>query len=101
MRSRSNPWVASMCGVAIIPFALAAGWVVHVASRPGNAAALSPAEPLVTCPVERVSTTGTPRSRANDRFRRAAQSGLNFLVEQTLAWQRQHNCYGCHVQAVT
>jgi len=33
--------------------------------------------------------------------RRAAQRGLSFLGEDTIAWQQQHQCYGCHVQAVT
>ncbi|MEO0324280.1 MAG: prenyltransferase/squalene oxidase repeat-containing protein [Myxococcota bacterium] len=34
-------------------------------------------------------------------IRAAAQRGLAFLGRDTLAWQSQHNCYGCHVQAVT
>lgn len=33
--------------------------------------------------------------------RRAAQRGLDFLAKSTPAWQKQHDCYGCHVQAVT
>ena len=33
--------------------------------------------------------------------RRAAQRGLDYLAKETVAWQRNHNCYGCHVQAVT
>lgn len=33
--------------------------------------------------------------------RTAAQRGLDHLSRATPAWQRQHNCFGCHVQAVT
>jgi len=36
-----------------------------------------------------------------DRYRAAAQRGLTFLTEQTLAWQDQNKCFGCHVQGVT
>jgi squalene-hopene/tetraprenyl-beta-curcumene cyclase len=39
--------------------------------------------------------------RANPEARAAAQRGLNFLQDVTSKWQAQHNCYGCHVQAVT
>jgi hypothetical protein len=39
--------------------------------------------------------------KANPKARAAAQKGLNFLATNTAAWQQQHNCYGCHVQAVT
>jgi squalene-hopene/tetraprenyl-beta-curcumene cyclase len=31
----------------------------------------------------------------------AAQRGLDFLGQNTVAWQKSNNCYGCHVQAVT
>ncbi len=31
--------------------------------------------------------------------RDAAQRGLDFLAQATVAWQTQHRCYGCHVQA--
>jgi len=37
----------------------------------------------------------------NPQARDAAQRGLDFLAQDTIAWQGQHNCYGCHVQAVT
>lgn len=33
--------------------------------------------------------------------RAAAQKGLDFLAEDTVRWQAEHACYGCHVQAVT
>lgn len=38
---------------------------------------------------------GDPRTRA------AAQRGLGFVAREAMAWQDQHKCYGCHVQAVT
>jgi squalene-hopene/tetraprenyl-beta-curcumene cyclase len=38
---------------------------------------------------------GDPRARA------AAQRGLDFLAREALGWQGEHNCYGCHVHAVT
>lgn len=34
-------------------------------------------------------------------IRSAAQRGLAFLAQDTVRWQRQNQCYGCHVQAVT
>lgn len=33
--------------------------------------------------------------------RDAAQRGVRYLAESTAQWQRQNQCYGCHVQAVT
>ena len=41
------------------------------------------------------------RIAGNPRARRAAQRGLDFLAKATVAWQKRHRCYGCHVQAVT
>jgi squalene-hopene/tetraprenyl-beta-curcumene cyclase len=38
---------------------------------------------------------GDPRARA------AAQLGLRFVAANATQWQSQHECYGCHVQAVT
>jgi squalene-hopene/tetraprenyl-beta-curcumene cyclase len=35
------------------------------------------------------------------RVRGAAQKGLGFVAKDAVAWQTEHNCYGCHVQAVT
>ncbi len=40
-------------------------------------------------------------TKGNPKAREAAQKGLNFLAKEAVAWQSQHNCYGCHVQAVT
>ncbi|RME06594.1 MAG: hypothetical protein D6812_01390, partial [Deltaproteobacteria bacterium] len=41
-------------------------------------------------------TSGKPRSP-----RDAAQLGLSWLSAAAAAWDREHRCYGCHVQAVT
>jgi squalene-hopene/tetraprenyl-beta-curcumene cyclase len=35
------------------------------------------------------------------KVRKSAQRGIDFLARATAAWQKQHQCYGCHVQAVT
>ena len=48
---------------------------------------------LLTLPA--VANQGDPT------VRKAAQRGINFLASSTAAWQKQHQCYGCHVQAVT
>ncbi len=42
-----------------------------------------------------------PTAEQPSHGRRAAQRGLDFLAKSTPAWQAQHKCYGCHVQAVT
>lgn len=58
------------------------------------------AAPPVTC----AATTGgsaAPTVQGNPAARRAAQSALGFVARDAIAWQHQHNCYGCHVQAVT
>ncbi len=40
-------------------------------------------------------------SQGDPTVRKAAQRGIHFLSRSTAAWQKQHQCYGCHVQAVT
>jgi len=45
---------------------------------------------------------GTPsEKRVDPRTRASAQKGLDFLSGAATTWQTQHDCYGCHVQAVT
>ncbi len=34
-------------------------------------------------------------------LRKSAQRGLDYLVQASEAWTKNHGCYGCHVQAVT
>ncbi|MBW2462642.1 MAG: carboxypeptidase regulatory-like domain-containing protein [Deltaproteobacteria bacterium] len=59
---------------------------------------------LPECGGTLVATNGSTLAvhRSEDPgLRQAAQRGLRFLGEDTVAWQEQHQCYGCHVQAVT
>jgi hypothetical protein len=37
----------------------------------------------------------------NPAARKAAQRGLDYLATDTVAWTKQHDCFGCHVHAVT
>lgn len=46
-------------------------------------------------------TAAAKEVKANPKARRAAQKGLDFLAKVGPEWQAGHNCYGCHVQAVT
>ena len=45
--------------------------------------------------------TARPLSPTADPSRQAAQRGINYLAKATAAWAKEHQCYGCHVQAVT
>jgi hypothetical protein len=40
-------------------------------------------------------------NQGDPAVRKSAQRGINFLARSTAAWQQEHQCYGCHVQAVT
>lgn len=40
-------------------------------------------------------------SIGDPRMRKSAQRGLDYLASAASEWQERHNCYGCHVQAVT
>jgi hypothetical protein len=50
-----------------------------------------------TCPKAKPSVKTEP----NAAMRNAAQKGLDWLAASAAGWTKQHNCYGCHVQAVT
>jgi squalene-hopene/tetraprenyl-beta-curcumene cyclase len=52
---------------------------------------------LPDCGDKATTTTVTD----NPQARAAAQRGLDFLGKVASEWTKQHNCYGCHVQAVT
>jgi hypothetical protein len=39
--------------------------------------------------------------RTDATVRAAANRGLSYLAQSSLAWTQQHRCFGCHVQAVT
>lgn len=49
-------------------------------------------------PAAAAVTAGT---RGDPKARDAAQKGLDFLARAARDWQDGHQCYGCHVQAVT
>ena len=70
---------------------------VAMVTKKSAPASKSPAAEL-TCKGE---GTASARKESNPEARAAAQKGLNFLGEKAVAWQKQHNCFGCHVQAVT
>lgn len=67
----------------------------------GPAVASLHAVTLEQCPAPADGATRAAGVEADPRVRAAAQKGLGFLARDTLAWQNEHNCYGCHVQAVT
>jgi squalene-hopene/tetraprenyl-beta-curcumene cyclase len=68
---------------------------------PGVARGLRPVR-LQSCAAERgAHATNRPTVEGNPNARRGAQRGLEFVAREAIAWQGQHNCYGCHVQAVT
>ncbi|XXF75670.1 carboxypeptidase regulatory-like domain-containing protein [Myxococcaceae bacterium GXIMD 01537] len=48
-----------------------------------------------------VPAAKTAESRGDPKVREAAHKGLTFLSRASAEWTRQHNCFGCHVQAVT
>lgn len=39
--------------------------------------------------------------KADAKSREAAHKGFTYLAKSSIQWTRQHNCFGCHVQAVT
>jgi hypothetical protein len=41
------------------------------------------------------------KASGNPQARKAAQRGLGYLVKASKEWTQAHNCFGCHVQAVT
>jgi hypothetical protein len=69
------------------------------ATTPGTASTLTAAGDLPTCD----APSGTTGATAGERpeVRQSAQHGLDFLAADTVRWQADHQCYGCHVQAVT
>lgn len=47
------------------------------------------------------TSTVAANEAGNPQARHAAQKGLDFLGKEASAWQQGHQCFGCHVQAVT
>lgn len=64
----------------------------------GTAAKNRPPKPL-QC--DGVTTVAHTRVAGNPDARKAAQHGLGYLTQASKEWTAQHNCFGCHVQAVT
>jgi len=64
--------------------------------------AAEPAKPL-ECKAPKTEKAGPtlPPDRGDPKAREAAQRGLEFLVREATAWQKSHQCYGCHVHSVT
>lgn len=48
-----------------------------------------------------LTPTKATSSRGDAKSREAAHKGLTFLSKSSQKWTQQHNCFGCHVQAVT
>jgi squalene-hopene/tetraprenyl-beta-curcumene cyclase len=104
--TRFNAFSAVMC-VGILGCGCGAGSVQPVTAAEGGGGRVGPAlaslAPVVLeeCPAPAGATGPAREIAADPRVRAAAQKGLDFLARDTIAWQEQHNCYGCHVQAVT
>ena len=85
----------------------------HHAHRPGpHPSARSRSGPASDLPLPRpaarkplVCITGVPTCRRHPKgdpeTRHAAQRGLGYLAKASNQWTQEHNCFGCHVQAVT
>src|SRR5262245_5540816 len=91
--------------IALVAAALVVAALVgrRAAHRPGGAPpATDRAAPFVlgACPAPPAATP-PPAQRGDPRARQAAQRGLDFLAREARSWQDSHNCYGCHVHAVT
>ncbi len=56
---------------------------------------------LQSCEPARGARIAPRREEGNPAARRGAQHGLEFVAREAIAWQTSHDCYGCHVQAVT
>lgn len=48
-----------------------------------------------------IAATAKTKPGGDAEARAGAQKGLGFVAREAQAWQTQHQCYGCHVQAVT
>lgn len=57
-----------------------------------------PAAESVKCEVQ---PTKVAASRGDPKAREAAHKGLTYLSRSSAEWTKQHQCFGCHVQAVT
>jgi squalene-hopene/tetraprenyl-beta-curcumene cyclase len=60
----------------------------------------APAAPVAS-PKCDVQLPKVAASRGDPKVREAAHKGLTYLSRASAQWTTQHNCFGCHVQAVT
>ncbi|MEZ4389778.1 MAG: carboxypeptidase regulatory-like domain-containing protein [Polyangiales bacterium] len=90
---------ASSCA-RVTPPRLVASLSGAVPPRHGPPQGARPSRELPTCPAP-TSAPGATRSHGDPQARAAAQRGIAFVGREAVAWQNQHQCYGCHVQAVT
>ena len=76
-----------------------------ISRGPDKSAAIEKSKPKerVAAVMPACGDKGVTAGSANDnpQARAAAQRGLDFLGKVATAWTKQHQCYGCHVQAVT
>src|SRR5437868_9475542 len=68
-----------------------------LAAAPALAGPAAPLPPLV-CSKD---IPKTPPTAGDPAARHAAQRGLEYLAKASTQWTQAHNCFGCHVQAVT
>ncbi|MDH5490769.1 MAG: carboxypeptidase regulatory-like domain-containing protein [Myxococcales bacterium] len=71
----------------------------HPPATPSAGAIPSSTPPVTSAPAAQPIVAAAPAG--SPAAREAAQRALAFLAQGVGAWQEQHNCFGCHVQAVT
>ncbi|MGZ3458909.1 MAG: Ig-like domain-containing protein, partial [Archangium sp.] len=64
----------------------------------GTPNAPQPPAPPVKCDMQPPQATA---SRGDPKAREAAHKGLGYLSRASAQWTSEHQCFGCHVQAVT
>ncbi|GMU61539.1 MAG: hypothetical protein AMXMBFR34_33020 [Myxococcaceae bacterium] len=57
------------------------------------------AAPLTTCALPEKAKLAS--SKTDAKAREAAHKGFTWLAKASIAWTKQYQCFGCHVQAVT
>lgn len=87
----ARPVLAALCLALSLPVLAEAPKAPPQAPPPSPTAA-------VKCEVQ--STTAAA-SRGDPKSREAAHKGLTYLSRSSAEWTTQHQCFGCHVQAVT
>ncbi|HJL37227.1 MAG TPA: carboxypeptidase regulatory-like domain-containing protein, partial [Polyangiaceae bacterium LLY-WYZ-15_(1-7)] len=88
-------------GAALLAAGVMGAWQGQAQPTTATATALTAVEGAA-CDVDDAPARATRRRpRGDAETRRAAQRALGFLSESVSTWQREHRCYGCHVQAVS